>query len=109
MPHQPFLFPDHALQRFLASFATMFGVDEKFAMLCASEFVDCSPVPHLWTRFVLDNCSECPHDPDSCAFFHPDPARARGGLGPEVVQAANHRNVEKDTIRSCPIFAQIQG
>ena len=102
MKTKPLVLTELALARILKEFAKRFGLDDSMADVVAQVHMQQSPSAGHWSDWLLNNCSDCAKDPETCEFFNPQRKNILGDAHPADVRSANCLMVETKRYARCP-------
>jgi hypothetical protein len=98
----------YALARLLKEFAAELGLSEFMADVASQVHLQRTTIPDRWSEFVIDNCSSCAHNMNTCSFLNPKPENCVEGATPDTVKAANAIGIERGKLRRCPVRKAVQ-
>jgi hypothetical protein len=104
MKTKPIVLIEIALTRLLTEFARELGLSETMASTTSQIHMQLTELPEKWSRFLLSNCADCRHSPESCAIFNPKPEQTTGTTTVTELRAAYCTMVETGRMPNCPLF-----
>jgi hypothetical protein len=101
---KPVVLPEVALTRLLRRFAMNLGLSDSFGEVTAQAFLQMDKGTGRWSDWLLSQCGNCKHSPDSCSYLNPPKEMCFPSVTQLEIRSANMLIIETGRLKDCPLI-----